>query len=101
MIKQKLLFLLVCQLIFGQGLSVFSPPEHIKSVLFYVNEQSTSLPIVGLNEQITLKFDDLNADEADYYYRIKFYNHDWTPSQLFQNEYLEGYDNLRIETYRT
>ena len=48
-----------------------------------------------------MRFDDLNANEADYYYRIKHYNHDWTPSQLFQNEYIEGYDNLRIENYIT
>ena len=97
MIKQKLLFLLGCQLIFGQQLSVFSPPEHIKSVLFYVNEQSTSLPIVGLNEQITLKFDDLNADDSTYYYTIDRFDANWNETDLFRADYMDGYDDMRIQ----
>lgn len=97
MIKQKLLFLLGCQLIFGQGLGVFAPPEHIKSVLFYVNEQNTSLPIVGLNEKITLKFDDLNADDSTYYYTIDRFDAHWNKTDLFQTDYMDGYDDIRIQ----
>ena len=97
MIKQKLFFLLGFQLIFGQELSVFAPPEHINSVLFYVNEQNTSLPIVGLNEQITLKFDDLNADDSVYYYTIERFNADWQKTNLFRAEYMDGYDDIRIQ----
>ena len=97
MIKQKLLFLLGCQLIFGQGLSVFSPPEHIKSVLFYDNEESTSLPIVGLNEQITLKFDDLNADDSTYYYTIDRFDANLNETDLFRADYMDGYDDMRIQ----
>ena len=88
MIKQKFLFLLGCQLIFGQQLSVFSPPDHIKSVLFYVTEQNTSLPIVGLNEQITLKFDDLNADDSTYYYTIDRFDAHWNETDLFRADYI-------------
>ena len=29
------------------------------------------------------------------------FNYDWTPSNLFQNEYLNGFDNIRIENYQT
>ena len=97
MIKQKLFFLLGFQLIFGQDLSVFAPPEHINSVLFYVNEQNTSLPIVGLNEQITLKFDDLNADDSVYYYTIERFDADWKKTNLFRAEYMDGYDDIRIQ----
>ena len=97
MIKQKLFFLLGFQLIFGQELSVFAPPEHINSVLFYVNEQNTSLPIVGLNEQITLKFDDLNADDSVYYYTIERFDADWKKTNLFRAEYMDGYDDIRIQ----
>ena len=97
MIKQKLLFLLGCQLIFGQELSVFAPPEHIKSVLFYVNEQKTSLPIVELNEQITLKFDDLKADDSTYYYTIDRFDANWNQTDLLQVDYMDGYDDIRIQ----
>ena len=54
-----------------------------------------------LGEPFELHFDDLNGDERNYYYKIKYFNHDWTPSNLFQNEYLKGFDNLRIENYQT
>jgi hypothetical protein len=57
--------------------------------------------MVKLGESFHLHFDDLNGDERNYYYRIKYFNHDWTPSNLFQNEYLKGFDNLRIENYQT
>lgn len=77
------------------------PPDHIKSIKFFGAQSTEHFPVVALNEKITLLFDDLHGNETDYYYRIKHYNHDWNPSTLFQNEFLEGYDNLRIEQYRT
>lgn len=86
---------------YGQVQTELAPPEFIKSVQFYTNATATVLPVVPLGETMTLSFDDLNADEADYYYRIKYYNADWSPTALFQNEYMEGFDNLRIADYTT
>ena len=99
--KFTLLILLISFLSSAQEQKEYTPPENIKSVQFKGGNKRGVFPIVTLGEQISLLFDDINADEADYYYRIKHFNHDWTPSQLFQNEFLEGYDNLRIENYRT
>jgi len=76
-------------------------PDFIKSVQFQGGPERGVFPVVPLGGFMQLRFDDLNADEADYYYRIKHFNYDWTPSQLFQNEYMEGYDNLRINEYNT
>ena len=99
--KLNLFFILINFFCIAQNQKDYATPENIKSVQFEGVDNRDIFPIVALGEQITLQFDDLNADEADYYYRIKHYNHDWTPSQLFQNEYIEGYDNLRIENYIT
>jgi len=85
----------------GQEVQEHYPPDHIKTIQFRGKESLRNFPLVALGETITLEFDDLLGDESDYYYRIHHYNWDWTPSTLFQNEYLEGYDNLRIENYRT
>ena len=74
-----------------------APPAFIKSVQFRGGPNRGVFPVVQLGEPVNFRFDDLNADEADYYYRIKYYNYDWTPSKLFKNEYMEGYDNLRID----
>ena len=99
--KVTLFFILINFFCVAQKQKKIATPKNIKSVQFEGIDNGDIFPLVALGEQITLQFDDLNADEADYYYRIKHYNHDWTPSQLFQNEYLEGYDNLRIENYIT
>ena len=60
--------------------------DYIKTIQFSSLKQNDAFPIVALNEKILLKFDDLNGDEADYYYRISYFNHDWSPSTLFKNE---------------
>lgn len=87
----------------GQKSIEKAAPEHIKTIIFKAGNTETrqQFPIVRLGDRIHLQFDDLNADEADYYYKVKHFNHDWQPSQLFFNEFLEGFDDLRIENYQT
>ena len=87
--------------IFGQEVLEHYPPDHIKTTQFYGKETLRNFPVVSVGEIMTLEFDDLLGDESDYYYRIKHFNWDWTPSSLFQNEFLDGFDNLRIDNYRT
>ena len=94
--KQNFLLLLLSASGFAQLVSEFSPPANIKSVLFYAKEQTTSLPIVPLNESITLRFDDLNADDSTYYYTVERANANWEKSDLFRADYMDGYDDIRI-----
>ncbi len=96
-LKQNFLALLLCGSSYAQLLNEFSPPEHIKSVLFYATEQTTSLPIMAINESITLRFDDLNADDSTYYYTIERANANWEKSDLFRADYMDGYDDIRIQ----
>ena len=99
-LKQNFLFLL---LFFGSYAQVFElqkPPDHIKSIEFRSENSSEPFPILQFNEVAVLSFDDLNADEADYYYTLQHYTHDWKKSDLFESEYIEGFDNLRIRTYK-
>ena len=94
--KQNFLLLFLSASGFAQLVSEFSPPPNIKSVLFYAKEQTTSLPIVPLNESITLRFDDLNADDSTYYYTIERANANWGKSDLFRADYMDGFDDIRI-----
>ena len=76
------------------------PPSYIRSVQLSGNSQSNmGNPILQLGEQLSLKFDDIIGDEADYYYTIEHYNYDWTPNQLAKSEYLIGFDDIRIFNY--
>lgn len=73
--------------------------SHINTIQFLTDEEFSGVPIVKLGEPITIAFDDTTGDESDYYYRISHYNFDWTPSTLYKNEYLDGFDEIRIVTY--
>lgn len=84
--------------LFSQVEKEVAPPYNIKTVTFVQNNQN-AIPIFKLGESFELQFDDLYGNEANYYYTITHCNYDWTPSQLSINEYLNGFDNQRIQTY--
>lgn len=75
------------------------PPKYIKTIEFRGNTPQAQLPIIKLGERFQLTFDDLVGDERDYFYKIDHFNFDWTPSDLAKSEYLDGFDNVRIESY--
>ena len=91
-------FLLFTSILFGQVEEV-GPPNYIKTINFKSNTPQSELPVLELGEYLTLNFDVLNGDEADYYYKITHHNYDWTPSVLMKSEYLDGFDNQRIRDY--
>lgn len=74
-------------------------PEYISTIQFRGGSQQSQLPIVELGAPIQLSFDALNGEEADFYYKITHHNFDWTESNLAKSEYLDGFDDVRIETY--
>ena len=80
----------------GQQLKEKTPPNHICTIIFQAEEQMENKPIVELGKAFTLRFDDLNADEAYYYYTIQHANADWTASELSKSEYIIGFDEVRI-----
>ena len=110
MIKSsKFIILLLClyylfvSQAFGQAEKVLKPPEYIKTISFKTSQENylTNLPIIKLGETFTLDFDVLNNEEADYYYTIDQLNFDWSKSQLIKSEYLRGFDNIKIQNYKT
>lgn len=74
------------------------PPFNIKTVAFYQNGQ-VSDPIIGLRDSFQLEFDDLFGNEADYYYEIQHCDYNWNPSGLSKIDYIQGFDNQRIQNY--
>jgi hypothetical protein len=76
-----------------------SDSENIKTVILTSNAVNFYAPIVRLNEPLNLSFDDLNADEHDYTYKIEHCNIDWSPSDLRDSEFVDGYVEDRIRNY--
>lgn len=84
--------------IFAQVQEEINAPSNIKSIVFK-GEREDQFPIVQMGEPIFLEFDDLLANEQDYYYKIVHCDYDWTPSRLLKSQYLSGIDNQRIVDY--
>ena len=57
------------------------------------------IPIFRLGDSFQFQFDDLFGTEANYFYTITHCDYDWKPSQLSKNEYLNGFDDQRIQDY--
>lgn len=98
----KLLLFLIL-ILFGtsvssQVVSETVPPYNIKTITF-VQNQANVWPFFRLGESFEFNFDDLYGNEENYYYEITHHNYNWTPSQLFKNEYIDGVDNQRIQDY--
>ena len=81
----------------AQVISETPPPKHIKTVILQELGSQKQTPIIEFGKSLYLKFDDLNGDEADYYYKINRYNFDWTLTTLRKQEYLYGMDDIHLQ----
>ena len=79
--------LLICQVI---------EPAYIKSVQLKPLQETNFAIVVPMGTILELSFDDLEADQKDYYYKIEQMNHDWTPSRLLSSQYIEGFQSQII-----
>ncbi len=94
----RLLLLLVFVSAQAQVQTEVLPPYNIRTITFAQNGQNI-VPIFRLGDAFQLQFDDLFGNEANYYYQFVHCDYDWKPSQLSRNEYLRGFDDLRIQEY--
>lgn len=88
---------LVSQLSYSQ--QKIEDAEYIKTIIFQPNAVNTYAPIIRLGESIQLIFDDLNADEHDYTYKIEHCDYNWNTSNLSDSEFIDGYAEDRIRDY--
>jgi hypothetical protein len=94
----SILFVFLFYMGYAQVEKEVNPAYNIKTVSFTQNGQNI-VPIFQLGDTFELQFDDLFGNEANYYYQIVHCDYDWKPSQLSINEYLQGFDNQRIQDY--
>ena len=57
--------------------------------------------VLGSGEQLEISFDELSHNGHNYSYTIEHCNADWTPSDLFSGEYLQGFTTADITDYLT
>ncbi len=76
-----------------------SDPIYIKTVILKPASTNSYNSFIRLGEKITLSFDDLNADEYDYSYKIEHCDMNWELSNLMESEFIDGYAEERIRNY--
>lgn len=77
------------------------PPQHIKTLQLFNPQTNDQTPVARLGQAyFVLSFDDLNGGFQEYNYKIEHYNADWTPSGIFESEFLNGYNSSYIQDYK-
>lgn len=75
--------------------------DYIKSVRFHQTGLELTEPILQLNRPstLTLSFDDITAESVNYWYVFEQMDANWQPGQLSEFEWLEGFNENRIEDF--
>jgi hypothetical protein len=74
----------------------------IKTVKLFPQNNQYALPIINLNssELVELHFDDMSASPANYFYTYQLCNADWSEAQWSPFDYIRGFQQNRINSYR-
>lgn len=87
----QLIFLLAILPVFGQtirGIQLFNPKT---------NDET---PVIGMNDKLILRFDDLSNSSTIYRYTIKHFDRNWQDDGLFFTEYANGTLNGLIDQFQ-
>ena len=76
--------------------------QQVKAVQLYMFGNQLSYPMLELNsgDRMELHFDDLDADIKNYSYTYQLCNADWTPASVSSFDFINGFQQQRISTYR-
>jgi Domain of unknown function (DUF5103) len=76
--------------------------QNIATAQLFQYGNPAQLPIYNLNgaDRFELEFDDLDANFKSYYYTYQLCDYDWKPVNLSPFDYIKGFTQNRITTYR-
>lgn len=74
----------------------------VKTLQVVANGNWMAPPVIGLggDEYVEISFDELTHEYHRYTYKIVHCNADWTPSDLFETDYLSGFNDNVIEDFQ-
>ena len=95
-------------LIYFLPLSLFaqfteSRSMNIRALQMQLNDQWDAVPVLtlGSDDDICFSFDEMSHTYHRYTYRVVHCNADWSQSELFPIDYLEGFNDQPIEDWQT
>ena len=79
---------------------LFTQEEKIKNIEIFGSNINSKKSIFFKDEIINVSFDELSHKTNSYYYTIDHCDYEWNKSDIFKNEVIQGYDDLRISDYK-
>ena len=76
--------------IFLLSFSAFFFAQDIRSVQLFNPQTNDETPVIGFNEKLILRFDDLSNSSTIYRYTLKHFDRNWNEDGLFFTEYANG-----------
>ncbi|WHF51390.1 DUF5103 domain-containing protein [Chryseobacterium gotjawalense] len=80
--------------------SAFFTAQDIRSVQLFNPQTNDETPVIGFNEQLILRFDDLSNSSTIYRYTLKHFDRNWKDDGLFFTEYATGSLNGMIDQFQ-
>lgn len=90
---KNLIILCICCLSFSVLFCQQNESSQIRSIQLRPLAKNQFSAIVPLGTTLELSFDDLEAYQKDYYYKVEHMTHDWKPSRLLSNQYIDGFQS--------
>ncbi len=86
--------------IFLLGLGAFAFGQNIQSVQLFNPQTNDETPVINMNQQLVLSFDDLTNSSNIYRYTIKHYDRNWEDDNLFFTEIADGSMNALLDQFQ-
>ncbi|MGC4130456.1 MAG: DUF5103 domain-containing protein [Bergeyella sp.] len=81
-------------------LTVQVSAQDIRSIQLFNPQTNDHTAVIGFNEQLILRFDDLTNSSTIYRYTLKHYDRNWNDDGLFFTEYANGSLNGMIDEFQ-
>ena len=79
---------------------IYSQEKNIKSIELFELKSEKKKFIFDINDDIILSFDHLTSTAKNFYVKIEHNDYNWNKSIIRKNEFLNGYDDVRIKNYQ-
>ena len=83
----------------AQSNKVYHPMIHTLQTIVNDDWLHDDVITLGTDDWVTISFDHFTHDYHRFTYRIVHCNADWTPSDLFEVDYMDGFNDQPIEDY--
>ena len=93
------ILLLICGVAHAQTDKVYHPMIHTLQTIVNEDWLHDDVITLGTEDWVDISFDHFSHDYHRFIYKIVHCNADWTPSGLFEVDYMEGFNNQPIEEY--